>query len=156
MNSTTTPDAAGAARRRTPTWAWLLALLFGVSLLLLLAVVGWVLEVGIPPLSITIDGEQLPAIQIDEFTRGQKLALAIALLVALIAAMVLLPVALLIVLVGVALTLLIGIGLPVLLVVLVAALLLSPLLLVAALVWWLWRRSARLSPAGGGAANMRA
>ena len=117
--------------------AWRIAL---VAALVLAVVIGMVIAAalvwGLPHdhVRIFIDGEQ---IEIPPLTGGHWLVAAVVIALVSIVMMVVVPLALLL-----------GLGIPLLVVAGVLVLLLSPLLLLGALVAWLWRRSTRAqSPA---------
>jgi len=141
-------------RRRTPTWLWVLLILFALAVLVTLSVVGWLAQIDGTPAQIVIDGTEVWVFDPSTFSAGQKVALAAGAVVAVLLALIVVPVALVVALLGVAVGLVVGIGVPLALVVLVAALVCSPLLLVIAFGVWLWRRAA--SPRGQSPANIGA
>jgi len=146
-----------AARRQTPIWIWVVACLFALALMIVLAAVGWVLEVGIPPVHLTIDGvEQVRTLNLDALAAEHKVALVVGVLIVAIAAVVAMPIALLAGLAGLVVALVFLIGFPLLMLVVILGLVLSPVLLAGLLLWWLWRRSiAMLPPRASDAANIR-
>lgn len=136
------PPAPSAAPRRRRTWPWVLLGLFVLlSALVVLAIVGAVATIdewGGGNVSISIDDETLVLPQVGA---GALVALLFGVAVALLVALVVVPLALLAAF-GAAALAVAGVLVAVLAVAAVAA---SPLLLGAALVWWLLR-SGRKAP----------
>jgi len=142
------------ARRRTPTWIWVAACLCAVAVMIVLSAVGWALEVQVPPVHVVIDGVER-TLNLDALPPEHKAMLAVGLLVVAVAALIALPVALLAGLAGLVVAVIFVIGFPLLMVTVILALVLSPVLLVGALVVWLWRRSSAVLPPRPSDANIR-
>jgi hypothetical protein len=132
---------ARSARRRTPTWLWLLLIVTGLALLAVIPVASWLFQQNLPPFTLVIDGSDVHQVQLGALSFGQRLALVVGLFAAIVAVLVAVPLAVLVVCATVLLGLLLGVGLPLVVFAAVAAVLLSPLLLLAALARWAWRAS---------------
>jgi hypothetical protein len=140
-----------APKRRTPTWVWLALTFVMLSVLLVSAALGWLAELDLPA-HVVIDGTEYWFFDPASLSAGERIAVACAVVIALVAAIVVVPVALLIGLAGLVVGLVFGLGVPLLIAALVVALVCSPLLLVLALAWWVWRKSQVPRPAS--AANI--
>jgi hypothetical protein len=146
------PIPAVAARRRAPVWLWVLAAVALLSILIVSSLAVWLVELDSAPIRIVIDGTEHLSFDLSTLSTADRVGIAIAAVVTLTVALLVVPFALLIGLAGLVIGLVFGLGVPLLIVLLVAALVLSPLWLLVALGWWLWRRSA--SPAGAPAAKI--
>ncbi|HEX6704415.1 MAG TPA: hypothetical protein VF169_06600 [Albitalea sp.] len=124
------------------TWRWIAIAMTAFALLTLLAIVGWAWTFEPPPVHVVIDGDEVFGIDLGLLTAGDKALLVGGVLLAVLAVIVVVPVALIIALAATLFGVAVGVGLPLLMVVLVGALVLSPLWLLAAGVWWLLRRGA--------------
>jgi hypothetical protein len=132
--------------RRLPLLLWLLA---GIAALAIVAVGGaalWLSSLDAVPFRIVIDGTEHLNFDLASLDTADRVGIAIAAVVTLIVAVLVVPLALLIALggalIGVLAALVFGVGVPLAVVLLVLVLLTSPVWLLGALVWWLWRRSA--------------
>ena len=141
---------------KTPALRWIGLALVACTLLLMLAEVGWISVFDVPPLHVVIDGDEVFGWDLASLPAGEKAMLAGGVLLALFAVMVAVPLALLVASAGLVIGLVLGVGLPLALMLLVAALVLSPLWLLVALAWWLWRRSATTPTSAVGPANISA
>ncbi|WP_280153712.1 hypothetical protein [Piscinibacter sp. XHJ-5] len=132
----------GSLRRaRTPGWVWAIVALFAVALLATVSVVGWLSGFEMTPVHIVIDGSEALSFDLATLTDGHKVAIVLGLLAALLVVLVVVPVALVVGLAALAIGLLFGLGVPLLVGLLLMLLALSPLLLLVAFAWWLWRRA---------------
>jgi hypothetical protein len=135
-----------AARRRTPTWLWLLLIVVMLSVLAVTMVLSWVGELDLPT-RVVINGTDYGFLDPTPLSVPATFAVACAIVLALMLALVLIPVALLVALAGVVIGVVFGVGVPLMAVALVLALLCSPVLLVGGLVWWIWSKSQVARPA---------
>ena len=130
------------APRRMPRWAWVAMGLIALSLLLVVPFIGWIASLDDVPVHVVIDGvESFNGADIAAQAASHKLALAVVAMLVVWVALIAVPVALLFGLAALLMALLLGVGLPLLVTLLALLCLLSPLWLVLALAWWLWRRT---------------
>ncbi|HEV7914146.1 MAG TPA: hypothetical protein VGP22_10280 [Albitalea sp.] len=122
------------------TWRRLGLALIAAALLTTLVVIGVVSSFDAQPLQVVIDGDEVFQGDLGALGAGPTALLVVGLLAALCVVLVVVPLALLVGGAAVVLSLLLGLGVSLLVIVLVPALLLSPLLLPIALVLWLRRR----------------
>jgi hypothetical protein len=133
--------------RPLPTWARIAIVMLVLSVLFTVALVAWVASFDPVPLHIVIDGAEPWTFDPSTLSAGHWLALVGGLFLGIVLLAVLIPTALLIALGGVMLGLVVGLGVPLLMIGLLTALALSPVLLLIALGAWLWRRpTANIAP----------
>ena len=135
------PIPTVAPRARLPLWLWLLVAAFALAVLIVVTGFGWLSQLDGTPIHLVIDGDDLGTFDIGMLSGWDVAGLAITAVVAVFAVLVTLAVALLIGLILALIGLLIGVAVPLIAIVVVFAVVLSPLWLLAALVWWLVRRS---------------
>lgn len=132
-------------RRRLPAWLWVLGIVSLLSIMVVGMAALWLAGLDPVPLHIVIDGKEAFDFDLSTLTTEHRVGIAIAAVIALIVAILVVPLALLVALggalVGVLAALVFGVGVPLVVMLLVLALLTSPVWLLGALVWWLWRRS---------------
>jgi hypothetical protein len=130
--------------RRTPNWLWILLIVVSLALLAVIPLGAWLFQQDLPPFNVVIDGsEQVHTIHLGALSIGHKLALVAAVFAGLVALLIAVPVALATVLVGVVIALVLGIGLPLFIFAVMVLVMLSPVLLLVAMLRWIWRSSAR-------------
>jgi|GEM_PF-6675917 len=122
------------ARRPTPTWLLLLMIVIGLALLIVLPIATWLFQQDLPSFSVIIEGAE--RVNSGALSLEQRFVLVVLMFAAVIALLIALPVALLFVLA-------LGVGVPLLAVLLVTFALFSPILLLLALVRRIWRASTR-------------
>ncbi|HEY0856238.1 MAG TPA: hypothetical protein VGE16_04230 [Albitalea sp.] len=138
-----------APRRRARPWLWLVLALFALSVLLAGSLLAWLGSLERIPVNVVIDGTEVWHFDPSGFTAGHWATLAVGVMLA----------AMVVVIAGVSalvIGLVLGLGVPMLVLLLTVAVLCSPLLLLGALGVWLWRRSnsAPASTSAPGAANI--
>jgi hypothetical protein len=130
------PAPAPAPRGRS---GWVTAF-FALLLVGLVAFVALALTVnvlGVAPISVSVDGEEIVSgLDLAGMPPAHKVLLAAVILLALLAALVVVPIALVVAMVALVFLVLAVVAIPLLVVVLLAAVLLSPLWL---LVWMIWK-----------------
>ena len=133
-------------RRGMPGWMWVLTTVSVLSIMVVGVAALWLAGLDPVPLRVVIDGTEHVNFDLSTLTTEHRIGIAIAAVVALIVAILVVPLALLIALggalIGVLAALVFGVGVPLAVMLLVLALLTSPVWLLGALIWWLWRRSA--------------
>lgn len=138
-----------ASTRRTPTWIWVLLILFTLTIFIVMSIVGFVAEYGMVPVDIVVEGERT-TIDLSELDEGEIFGAILALFLVVFVGLVAVPIVVLGVIALGLLGVAIGLVVTVLSTLVGLAIVFVPLILVALLVRWAWRQSSRAPAAPEG------
>jgi hypothetical protein len=138
---------------QTSTGLRLLLIVIGLALLIVIPFAAWLFQQDLPSLTIMIGDSEVHRVQLGALTDGQRFGAITALFAAIVAVLIIVPFVLMVVCATVLVSVVLGIGLPLLLVAAILLVVLSPLLLLLALARWIWRASAARAPLSGVVAN---
>ena len=146
---TVTPTRSPSGR--TPTLLWVLLIIVALALLVVIPFATWLFQQDLPPFNITIDGtEYIRSVDLGALSVGHKLVLVATVFAAVVAVLIAVPVLVVTVLAAVLIAVVLGVGLPLVMVAAMLVVALSPILLLLALMRWMWRSSTQRAAAPRG------